>query len=777
MTPIPRAASVGSPSRGHNRLDRVDCRNSTAAVDKRQHQKQRTQRATYACERCRLKKLRCTGGHPCSACRRAEIECDFGDRGVDWQQSISITNQRLLQLEKTVMELVSGLSHLTHPQQAALPQSPFPHAGQMVSATSANLADSFHHATAYGRAINVHEVNSPSPQMTRTAGPPDSFPARTNIAEPTQNQGPSATPERICTSPGHPGDSEGLDSRWAALQNNSAPFPPLMAHPTVWSGEPAKTISSGDPNAQFALGMTHYEAKVDLQSEPVSGGIVDKRVARALFSLFFQKCHPLFPLIEPCKDLDRHFDHIRSSAPFLFTAILAIAGRYYTAYREKQSARSNLPPIPGNALAALADLACAHLGFVLLRKQHQLSDVQATLLLSVWVPRGRGQSADQWMLTGLCTRLAYRIGVPDSFGCPAIIRLLNSSDIDINDIGEANSVLPQWHTWLIINQYDIWLSLGLGRPHPMPVVQPSPRQYLTVVRKLGPSAQVDSEAATYVTSLTELSAVAADLVSGLRTARLPPTPRQNTRQPAATAWSKISSLLSDLNPRLDEWQRQWTWAGSYDAVMLGKYTDLVKIYSEHTRLCLNSLSLNLIAANATANSENNLTISCLEKACEAAVALVQYYVRSSDSEPIIRFGGDYLVLILGQAAMFLVRVLVARLEQPLPVDRRVLVHHLKTAIELLESNDMSTTGICGWVAQLSRELARYAGLAFDSASADPTDANFAGLDSSLPEIEWDFDISALLGQNIPAGETGLDLGHCFDFAQSFFPPSTGPESL
>jgi hypothetical protein len=72
--------------------------------------------------------------------------------------------------------------------------------------------------------------------------------------------------------------------------------------------------------------------------------------------------------------------------------------------------------------------------------------------------------------------------------------------------------------------------------------------------------------------------------------------------------------------------------------------------------------------------------------------------------------------------MFLVRVLVARLEQPLPVDRRVLAHHLKTAIELLESNDMSTTGICGWVAQLSRELARYAGLAFDSGESDPTDA-------------------------------------------------------
>lgn len=158
MTPSPRAVPEGSPS-----LDRVDRHNSTAAVHKRQFQKQRTQRATYACERCRLKKLRCTGGHPCGACRRAGIECDFGDRGLDWQQSLSLTNQRLLQLEKTVMELVSSLGHLTHPPQEALPQSAFPQARQI--------------------------VNSPSAQITRTAGPPDSFPARTNVAEPTQSHG------------------------------------------------------------------------------------------------------------------------------------------------------------------------------------------------------------------------------------------------------------------------------------------------------------------------------------------------------------------------------------------------------------------------------------------------------------------------------------------------------------------------------------------------------------------------------------------------------------
>jgi hypothetical protein len=82
--------------------------------------------------------------------------------------------------------------------------------------------------------------------------------------------------------------------------------------------------------------------------------------------------------------------------------------------------------------------------------------------------------------------------------------------------------------------------------------------------------------------------------------------------------------------------------------MLGKYIDLVKIYGEHTRLCLNSLSLNLLTADATANSENHVTISCLAKACEAAVALVQYYAKTSDAEPIVRYGPDvsYFGLLL-----------------------------------------------------------------------------------------------------------------------------------
>lgn len=59
-------------------------------------------------------------------------------------------------------------------------------------------------------------------------------------------------------------------------------------------------------------------------------------------------------------------------------------------------------------------------------------------------------------------------------------------------------------------------------------------------------------------------------------------------------------------------------------------------------------------------------------------------------------------------------MLAARFNQTLPIEKPVLLHYLKTAIDLMESNDISTTGICGWMVQLIRDLARYAGASLDN---------------------------------------------------------------
>ncbi|CAG7560653.1 unnamed protein product [Fusarium equiseti] len=741
-------------------------RNPTPDGEHGHVQKSRTQRTTLACERCRSKKLRCMGGHPCGACQRAKSECDFGDRGWGSQQSISVTNQRLAQLERTVTELVAGLSHLTDPRSASVGRLVQPSArlasqslseDQPLPSSSAPMADPRNSGSAMSaveRVDNAACLESPplsGPQAI--AGPGLPFATRFSLSPLGQSHRRGMTLGPMRSPSANPRVSERLESRWTALQHNSAPFPPLMGHPTAWSEEPANTSPDEGVDTHSTLGMTHYKAQVHLQSEPVSEGIVGEVVARALFTF--------------------HFDRTRSSSPFLFTTILAIAGRYYTGYRKTQPTMLGLPPITANALGSLADLACAHLGFVLFRKQHQLSDVQATLLLSVWIPRGKGQSADQWMVTGLCTRLAYRIGIPDLWSHPAIRRVINSPDPDPNDIHEVKGILPQWHTWLSINQYDMSLSLGFGRPHPIPFAHERSRQYLALVRKLGSLTQVDLNAATYLTSLVELSAITGDLITGLRTARFQPDPRQNDSESTTTVWAQVSALLSNLNPRLDEWQRQWTWGGSYDVIALGRYTKLVMIYGEHARLCLNSLSLNFITANTDdASQQNNVPIHYLAKACESALSIVQAYVEPHGSDSLVRYGGDYLVLLLGQAAVFFVRILATRLEHPLPIDQSVLMHYLKQAIDILESNNMSTTAICAWVAQLTRDIAHYAGIPFDD-EGDSANANATMPDLNPPQPEWEFDVSAFLGQNIPAGETGLDLGGYFDFAQSFFPPPLG----
>ena len=68
--------------------------------------------------------------------------------------------------------------------------------------------------------------------------------------------------------------------------------------------------------------------------------------------------------------------------------------------------------------------------------------------------------------------------------------------------------------------------------------------------------------------------------------------------------------------------------------------------------------------------------------------------------------------MLAQAAIFFVRVLVARLEQPLPIDQRVLAHYLKKAIEILEEDEVSPTG--NWISHIIQDLVRHSGLSLET---------------------------------------------------------------
>lgn len=266
---------------------------SIAVGDERQHQKPRAQRATWACERCRNKKLRCTGGYPCSSCQRAEIECDFDDRGTSSNQGPFVTNQRLLQLEKTVTDLVAGLSHLTSRQQpshhvqhsAHLQSSSVPPSDGGFIVSSPGWTDANQLVPRQELTPNVGDIPDSSSTLRYNMAP-----TLTNASQPGVNlfapsQAISPISQRTPVSPIRPEGPEGLQSRWTALQQNEAPFPQLMAHPIAWSGKPAKLTSEGGPTEQSAIGMTQFTASVNFHSDPMSERIVTEPQALALFRL------------------------------------------------------------------------------------------------------------------------------------------------------------------------------------------------------------------------------------------------------------------------------------------------------------------------------------------------------------------------------------------------------------------------------------------------------------------------------------------------------------
>lgn len=306
----PPSGPVRGNGNGRRRAQRVETSPSPEAGSTGQRrQRQRPNRATLACERCRLKKLRCIGGHPCNACSRSESVCDFGDGVRDSLSSLPLTNQRIAQLEKTVMDLVSGLSHLTqNPQPPAIPppiatdrttSNSIPYSSPSASSQNQNYPLTI--PTALNESSSI-PVDARRPTFSPTAPQPALSHTRDHPSHRLSSGGSRASP------PGR--YAEMLDSRWEALQQNSAPFPPLMKYPTVWSGEPAAPTPQDDPNAESVPGLKQYVAKVGLRSDPVSEGILNKSFALTLFGLCVFS--PL--LFESCAN--------SQSAAFSVTAIL-----------------------------------------------------------------------------------------------------------------------------------------------------------------------------------------------------------------------------------------------------------------------------------------------------------------------------------------------------------------------------------------------------------------------------------------------------------------------
>lgn len=125
--------------------------------------------------------------------------------------------------------------------------------------------------------------------------------------------------------------------------------------------------------------------------------------------------HSFLPVVDLSDQRDAH-KVIREKSPFLFSCIVAVAARFSSYFHDGsldfgETQHNSVPSVVEDAYVQMVMIAEDHLSRSLLRKQHSLSDVQATLLLAGWGLHSAGGGPDSWVLTGHAFRMSRRLGL------------------------------------------------------------------------------------------------------------------------------------------------------------------------------------------------------------------------------------------------------------------------------------------------------------------------------------------------------------------------------
>ncbi|WWD16207.1 hypothetical protein CI109_100633 [Kwoniella shandongensis] len=770
--PKKRSRSTASPSGTINRKPRLSTDTNTdvnsqeqrtvtppsTSGDRGHGQGDGPRRAAQACLRCRKQKLKCIGGWPCNRCTKSKHVCDFGTRPDGGYGGPSNrdgdSNARLEQLESSVANLLAGLSRsgagagaaggysdnglfdsvrrkgsdgfdpkLVAPfqsQQSASWTTDISAPRRSLDSTAMRLP--FQGAPALAMSPDDLERQT-APHVRFTSSPNATFilpQVHSPSAFSSNGTGPSPASGGVGRSDSirsderrHMGKGQKAEERLATATEgdfDEAPFKALVYQPAVWDNREQSRRSSpllSQPQSRDEPLPGTYDKRVMRdRDDPVNTNLVDIHMAHTLFDFFVDHCHPFLPVVNVA--LDDAFNTIRQS-PFLISAIVAVAARFYIRFTSRSSPGAHSPLDP-SIPARLVNLAEAHLGNTLLRKQHALSDVQAVLLLAAWGLQSGGRGPDAWVVTGHAARIARRLGVQKVLGQAAEMAKVTKPGTEGWD--KLDAFMPQWRTWLCWFCFDGFLSLGFGRPQSTQFETTDEQSFLQIrinqtLPRPGSTSSISLYGDVYIAGQVQLTQIGRDLVNWGEMLADPKSALWADRRRADMFQDKelsVKSMFKDLNARLDEWSKLWVWSGSPYTLYLGSSARIARLQADHMRLCLNSFALK------SGPDEDPYVAQCLKKALNAAMSTIQTHYESSQTDMALSFATDYLTITLAQAAVFLVRMTKASptTQRTSNIDPSVIAHYLKMSIDLLEVGEMSETRLSTYLAKTIRDIARAA---------------------------------------------------------------------
>ncbi|KAL0254206.1 hypothetical protein I308_101586 [Cryptococcus tetragattii IND107] len=756
------SSSQQAAARGHPKARTESPSSSTKPNMKKEaggSDQQAPRRAAQACLRCRKQKLKCIGGWPCNRCTKSKNVCDFGRPGMGppaREGGTSEANARLEQLESSVANLLAGLAGSSSNNY---PNSEVLHTFDPAQRRAQSISEQGNPPYAPS-ASGQWNSSIPPPTHIRPLEPPRVGAAAVAIGAPLASASPddlaaqhhvrfTSSPHQTFIQHGYspsnfssngtgpsPGsgigsyDSNGFRSerkkvggkrqkaeeRLATATDqdfDEAPFKPLVYQPSVWDNREASRRNSPQPSQSTASrdepGPGYYARRfMRDRDDPVNTEIVEPRMAETLFNFFIDRCHPFLPVVNVA--LDDAFNTIRQS-PFLTSAILAVAARFYIRYTSRNP--DSFPLLDPAVPPRLANLAEAHLANTLLRKQHALSDVQAVMLLAAWGLQSGGRGPDAWVVTGHAARIARRLGVHKILAQAAEAARITRPETE--EWSKLEAFMPQWRTWLCWFCFDGFLSLGFGRPQSTQFETVDEQGFLQIrlnqtPPRPGTTPSMSLYGDVYIAGQVQLTQIGRDLINW----------GEMLADPKGATWAdprraqifhgkelSVKMMFKELNGRLDEWCKLWIWnVGSPYSLYLGSSARIARLQADHMRLCLNSFALK------SSPDEDEFVAECLKKALNAAMTTIQTHYESSQTDLALSFATDYLTITLAQAAIFLVRIAQAEssVQAILKIEPSVIAHYLKMSVDLLQTGELSETRLSTYLAKTIRDIARAAGI-------------------------------------------------------------------
>lgn len=208
-------------------------------------------RAPLACERCRVKKLRCTGGNPCRSCHTSGSSCSF-DLGLERSLGIGGVDLgvRVTRLEEELVNLRAQFGAWTD--------------GQRVLSTE---------RTAFQTAAENAQQFTGANHSSAQPGEPSAMSAseHSGPSNPLIGENPS---NRLANAPTQP------------IQSSVAPLPPQMHNSSTQNHSTRGLSPQTAARPQPQIGISSFDPSARTRDDPISLGIIDHALGRSLFNLY-----------------------------------------------------------------------------------------------------------------------------------------------------------------------------------------------------------------------------------------------------------------------------------------------------------------------------------------------------------------------------------------------------------------------------------------------------------------------------------------------------------